>query len=150
MDRREQRERRLRVRRRRAAVLAGAVVVVVVVVVAVSASGGGSSHPSSSSATTATAVHAPTAGGHAHTTATATGPAALEAGVEPWQLPVALSRESVVADGSGFAVLGGLDAAQSSVSTVYSVDPADGSVADHAAAAGTADSIAAIPRAGSK
>ena len=129
MDRREQRERRLRVRRRRAAVLAGAVVVVVVVVVAVSASGGGSSHPSSSSATTATAVHAPTAGGHAHTTATATGPAALEAGVEPWQLPVALSRESVVADGSGLVVLGGLDTAQASVSTVYSVDPAAGSVA---------------------
>jgi hypothetical protein len=56
----------------------------------------------------------------------ATGPgtagavAAIEAGVEPWQLPAAVSREAVVPSTGGFTVLGGLDAASASLSTISS------------------------------
>ncbi len=33
----------------------------------------------------------------------------IEAGVEPWQLPAAVSREAVVPTPTGFTVIGGLD-----------------------------------------
>lgn len=45
---------------------------------------------------------------------------AIEAGVEPWQLPAAVSREAVVPSSGGFTVLGGLDAVGGSVSTISS------------------------------
>ena len=46
--------------------------------------------------------------------------ASIEAGVEPWQLPAAVSREAVVPSTGGFTVLGGLDATGASVSTISS------------------------------
>ncbi len=139
MDRRELRERRLRMRRRRAGALAAAVVAVVVVVVAVSMSSGGS--PTSGSSTTTT-TQARSGSGPARALVTG-GPRALEAGVEPWQLPVALSRTAVVPSGAGFTVLGGLASSQSSVDTVYAVDPASGKVlADGKLAAAVHDAAA--------
>ncbi|HVC68598.1 MAG TPA: kelch repeat-containing protein, partial [Acidimicrobiales bacterium] len=139
MDRRELRERRLRMRRRRAGALAAAVVAVVVVVVAVSMSSGGS--PRSASSTTTT-THAGSGGSGARAVVT-TGPRALEAGVEPWQLPVALSRTAVVPSGTGFTVLGGLASSQASVATVYAVNPGSGKVqADGTLAAAVHDAAA--------
>jgi len=111
-------------RRRRAGALAIAVVLVVGTVVALTMSSGGS--PTSASSTTTTLRSGTTAGaGHA---VAASGPGALEAGVEPWQLPVALSRSAVVPTGAGFTVLGGLATSQASVATVYAVDPGSGKV----------------------
>ncbi len=129
----------MRLRRRRAGALAIVVVLVVGTVVALTMSSGGS--PSSASSTT-TARHSDTAGGSTRTVASS-GPAALEAGVEPWQLPVALSRTAVVPTGNGFTVLGGLDASQASVATVYAVDPGSGTVvADGTLAAAVHDAAA--------
>ena len=131
MDRREQRVRRQRVQRRRAAALGIAVVLVVVVVVAVSMTGGGTTATSSSSTTTTTAARAGThtaAGGGGKAAVVTSGPVALEAGVEPWQLPAPVSRPSVVANGTGLTVLGGLATSQASVAAVYSVNVAGGLV----------------------
>ena len=133
MDRREQRERRLRVRRRRAGALALAVVVVVVIVVAVSLSSSGSSSSSSTSTTRDTSTtHAATGGSGTRAVVVTGGPVALEAGVEPWQLPAPVSRPAIVANGAGFTVLGGLATSQASVSTVYAVNPAGGVITQNA------------------
>lgn len=59
-------------------------------------------------------------GGGATKPRTVAAVASIEAGVEPWQLPAALSREAVVPSTGGFTVLGGLDAAGTSVSTISS------------------------------
>jgi outer membrane protein assembly factor BamB len=124
MDRRTQRELKVRQRRRRTAVVAGGLsVVVVVLVVSLSSGSTPSSHPASSTSTTVPAAQ------HAARSATSSGgPVSLEAGVAPWQLPVALSRASLVPTGSGFTLLGGLTSSQASVSTVYGVDPVSGRV----------------------
>ena len=127
MDRREQRERRMRVQRRRAAAVGIAVVLVVIAVVAVSMSSSGSSHPTAASTTTTTSASQQSDGG-AKAAVVTRGPVALEAGVEPWQLPAAVSRPSVVANGTGFTVLGGLAPSQASVAAVYSVNPSGGLV----------------------
>jgi len=121
----------MRVQRRRAAALGIVVALVVIVVVAVSLSSGGTSHPSSATTTSTTSTTHGAPGGTtgAKGVVVASGPSALEAGVEPWQLPVALSREAVIANGSGFTVLGGLATSQASVATVYSVNPAAGTFA---------------------
>jgi hypothetical protein len=119
-----QQQRRVQRNRRRAAVLG--VLVVVVVIVAVVTTGGSSSH--SSSSTTTSPSTSTTASTHhtAGAVTVSTGPVSLEAGVLPWQLPAAVSRPAVVPDGNGFTVLGGLAPSQSSVASVYSVDPATG------------------------
>jgi len=127
VDRREQRERRMRVQRRRAAAVGIAVVLVVIAVVAVSMSSSGSSHPTAASTTTTTSASQQSDGG-AKAAVVTRGPVALEAGVEPWQLPAAVSRPSVVANGTGFTVLGGLAPSQASVAAVYSVNPSGGLV----------------------
>jgi hypothetical protein len=103
-----------------------AVVLVIVVAVTVATSGGS---PSTSATTTST-TSAGRAGGARSGTALAksSGPPSLEAGVEAWPLPVALSRSSVVSSGTGFTVLGGLASSQASVATVYAVDPASGQI----------------------
>ena len=54
---------------------------------------------------------------------TTTSVPAIEAGVEPWQLPSAVSREAVVPSTGGFTVVGGLNAAGQSVSTISSYTP---------------------------
>lgn len=75
----------------------------------------------------------PSARATATPTATATPAGAhrassLEAGVEAWPLPSAVSREAVVPNGSGLTVLGGLDASGGSVATVSTIDPASGAI----------------------
>jgi hypothetical protein len=90
--------RRVYLRRRLAAALAALVVLATLAWMADAlASGGGATGPS-----TAGAV------------------ASIEAGVETWQLPAAVSREVVVPTAGGFTMLGGLDAAGASVSTISS------------------------------
>ncbi len=106
-----------RVRRRRAAVLALLLLVIIAIAFA--------SCPGGKAATTSGTHPA-----HTHPTVTSrSGPPSIEAGVAAWQLPVALSRESVVAAGGGFSVLGGLTPSSASLATVYTVDPITGSVA---------------------
>jgi N-acetylneuraminic acid mutarotase len=51
---------------------------------------------------------------------TASSIAAIEAGLEPWQLPAAVSREAVVPTNGGFTTLGGLDGSGASVTTISS------------------------------
>ncbi len=117
MERKSQRQRRIRRQRRRAAALAVLVLLVVVGVIFASCSGGGGS------GTTTTTAPAKSSA------STVTGPPSIEAGVEPWQLPDALSRESVVSEGTGLVVLGGLTAASNSVATVTTVDTVTGAIA---------------------
>jgi hypothetical protein len=134
----------MRLRRRRAAALGGAIVLVVVVIAAVSLSGGGAS-TTRASTTTSTSAAGAGAGGSAKAVVVAHGPPSLEAGITPWQLPVALSRSSVVTSGGGFTVLGGLAASQSSVDSVYAVDPVRGTVlADGRLATAVHDAAAAV------
>jgi len=128
VDRRAQRARRQQIRRRRTVVGSVGIVLVALIVVLVAAPGGWSVH---STTTTTTTRSTAASTGTAITTAGATrsgGPWSIEAGVEPWTLPVQLSRSSVVATGQGFSVLGGLTAAQASAATVYAVDPVAGRV----------------------
>lgn len=122
MDRRAQRQRRVQRNRRRAASLGVLAVVIVLVVVLVDSSGGTKTATTATTTTTSTRA----AGGGA--VVVTSGPASIEAGVEPWQLPAAVSRDAVVADGTGFTVLGGLAPSQASVATVYAVNPTAGVV----------------------
>ena len=69
---------------------------------------------------------ATTSGAHVRTIKA--GPRSLEAGVEAWSLPTPLSREVVVANGSGLAVLGGLNASSSSLAGVATINPSTGSI----------------------
>jgi len=55
-------------------------------------------------------------------------PPSLEAGVQAWTLPSPLSREDVVANGRDLLVLGGLDAAGSSLSGTETVRTSSGAV----------------------
>jgi len=112
----------MRRNRRRAASL-GVLAIVVVIVVVVTTSGGSSSSDKPPTTTSSTAAAA--AGSHG-TAVTSSGPTSIEAGVAPWQVPAAVSREAVVATGSGFTVLGGLATSQASVATTYTVNPATG------------------------
>lgn len=65
--------------------------------------------------------------GRSPTTAGGGGPVgAVKATLEPWHLAAPLSREVVLPDGADLTVLGGLDATGTSVSGVFSLDPATG------------------------
>ena len=77
---------------------------------------------------------------------TGSGPASIEAGVAPWQLPAAVSREAVVPNGSGFTVLGGLAASQASVASVYSVNPATGAATPSGTLPAAVHDAAGLPR----
>ena len=116
-------------RRRRLTVLA--VLALVVALVYVVASPGGSKHPSRSATNRGR--------GGAATAAAADPPIpAVEAGVLPWTLASAVSREVVLpGGGSSLLVIGGLDAGQASTSTIYSLDVTSGNetVQGHLAAA---------------
>ncbi len=57
---------------------------------------------------------------------------ALEVTPAPYQLPAAISRENVLADGSGLLILGGLASPSTSTDAVTALDPVTG--ATHAAA----------------
>jgi hypothetical protein len=99
---------------------------VVIGVVGILLSSGGGSHHDSPKTSTSTTREAPGGTRGGNRVVVTTGAPTLEAGIEPWQAPTALSREAVVANGSGITVLGGLTSSQSSVATVYRVDPEAG------------------------
>ena len=116
MNRRaESRRRQVRNRRRAltVTVLIGAATLGFVLV-----SGSGSKPPSSH-------------GAHLATKDGSTGPKepdSVEAGIESWQLNAPLSRESVVATGSGLTILGGITPGGSSLATVSTVNVQTGAV----------------------
>jgi len=121
--------RRAQIRRRRAVVAGAAALLVLIVIVASVVAGSGKA--SNTSATTST-----TAAGAARTTGA--GIPAVEAGIVPWTLPGALSREVVLpASGNSLLVVGGLLASQASTATILSLDVSSGtsSVVGHLAAA---------------
>ncbi|MHB8497914.1 MAG: outer membrane protein assembly factor BamB family protein [Acidimicrobiales bacterium] len=117
MARHSQMTRRTRLRRRRAAALTILVAIVLVTTLVVTHSGG---------STTSSAPHRRAAS--RITVTKSAGPASLEAGVEPWQLPSPISREAVVANGKGLTILGGITPSGSSVSGVFTLDPINGTV----------------------
>jgi hypothetical protein len=86
------------------------------IVVAVTSSG---SHP------------VPSSGVHPTTRAAPPRPAAIEAGLLPWQLRNPLSRETVLTapDGGGLVIAGGLDQARASVSGIYALSVRTGALA---------------------
>ncbi|HEY4927690.1 MAG TPA: hypothetical protein VIH95_00945 [Acidimicrobiales bacterium] len=133
MERQAQQQRQIRRNRRRAATLGVLAVVVIVVVIVVSSSGGTTTSASSTTTSTRAGGGAAAVGAGAGAGGAAgkvsSGPASLEAGITPWQLPAAVSREAVVANGTGLTVLGGLAASQASVAAAYTVNPANGATA---------------------
>jgi hypothetical protein len=120
-------QRRARVQRRRLTAVT-VLVVLVVTGVAIASCTGGSSTTSTTSTSSTTAPGSSGHSGTGSTTADRSGPASIEAGIEPWQLTAPLSRESVVANGTGFTVLGGITPAGTSVATVSTVAPTSGSI----------------------
>jgi hypothetical protein len=116
------------VRRRRFRTVVALAVVVVVGIIVVSCTGGTSS---TSTTATSTAVHR-------SGTSRSTGPASIEAGVEPWQLGSPLSREAVVAAPNGLIVLGGITASGTSLPNVFTVAPGTGTIT---ATTGLADPV---------
>jgi hypothetical protein len=107
-------------RRRRATVLALLLVALIGGVTFATCSGGGST----ASPTTTSA-----AGTGGPQSTSSTGPDSIEAGVEPWQMNAPISRESVVPNGAGLTVLGGITPSGSSLSTVSTLNPSTGAVA---------------------
>jgi len=117
VESRTQRARRIRVQRQRVGTVAALVVLLIAGIVFATCTGGTST--SSSSAT-----H--TAGDVKRATS---GTASIEAGIEPWQLDSAQSRQSVVANGTGLTVIGGVIPSGASLSTVATVAPSGGAIA---------------------
>jgi len=68
----------------------------------------------------------PSSGGAPSPSTNASSVPSIEAGVASWQFIQPLSRETVVSNGSGFTVLGGLDPAGASLSSVYTTNPSSG------------------------
>jgi hypothetical protein len=112
------RVRRHHIRRRRTIAISCLLAVMATVVVVVMPGRGRDAHATQSS-------HSATA--HRETRSTAT-PPSVEAGVESWSLSAPLSREAVVANGTGLTVLGGLTAEGSSLSSVLTIDTRTGAV----------------------
>jgi hypothetical protein len=138
VERQSQRSRRIRRQRQRAIAIAALAVLLVGGIAFASCSGG----PSTSSATTTSP--APAQATSDHKASTAGGPASIEAGVEPWQLGAPLSRESVVANGTGLSVLGGITPSGTSLATVSTISPAGGAVATATALATPVHDAAAV------
>ena len=96
----------------------GIALVVALVSAGAAACSGGGGGGNDASSTTATTTGAATA-----TTAPAAGIRAVNAS---WTLPAPVAREVVVASGSEFTVVGGLDATKFSTASIVTVDPATG------------------------
>ena len=129
-DRRTRRARQQQLRRRRLTVL---VVVMVLVGLGIYALSGGSPSTPGKARSVAVTTHPKP-----------TGPDSIEAGVEPWLLPAPVSRASVVTNGVGLTVLGGLNSAGTSVATVSTVDPPTGAITAAGALAVPVHDAAAI------
>jgi len=119
-----------RFRRRRLATLSVLVVLVATGVIVASCIGG--SGPSTSTSTTAPAhsggADPSRTSGVTVATTHSKGVSSVEAGIEAWPLAAPLSREAVVANGSGLTVLGGITPAGTSLPTVSTIAPATGAV----------------------
>jgi len=138
VDRQSHRARRIRRQRLRAIAIAALAVLLVGGIAFASCSGG----PSTSSDTTTSPAPAQATSGHK--ASTAGGPASIEAGVEPWQLGAPLSREAVVAHGTGLTVLGGITPSGTSLATVSTISPASGAIATATALATPVHDAAAV------
>jgi N-acetylneuraminic acid mutarotase len=101
-------------------VIRGAAAAAAVFALAAACGGGGEGARPSQATSTSSAAPAPSS------TAGTAAPAALEVSTAPWRLPAPVSREVVLRDGTGFAVLGGQDAEHISNPAAYRVDPATG------------------------
>ena len=116
MENRAQRARRIRQQRLKAAT--GAVLVVALITTIVVVVWPGSKSPSpvrSDSTNTSGPVHR-------------VGPDSIEAGVESWQYPVPVSRETVVAGSNGLTVLGGINPSGDSLDSVSTINVQTGTV----------------------
>jgi len=123
VESRAQRARRIRVQRQRAGTVAALVVLLIAGIVFATCTGG-SPAPSSSGARTAGDVKP-----------AASAIASIEAGIEPWQLGSAQSRQAVVANGAGLTVIGGVVPSGASLPTVSTIAPNGGAIAPAAALA---------------
>lgn len=118
MERRSQLSRRTRRRRRRTTAVTVLAAVALLIALIVTFSG--------HTTTTPSAIHRQ--GGTSATAKKPTGPPSIEAGVEPWQLSAPVSRESVVPNGKGLTILGGITPTGTSVSGVFTLDPTQGAI----------------------
>jgi hypothetical protein len=111
-------QRARRIRRQRFKVATGAVLVVALITTIVVVAWPGSKSPSpvrSDSTNSSGPVHR-------------LGPESIEAGVESWQIPVPVSRETVVAGTNGLTILGGINPSGDSLGTVSTVNVQTGAV----------------------
>ena len=115
VTRRSRPARRTRRQRRRAAAITLLVVGLIAGIMVVSFSGGSSPTPRIQNATGSKPAHP-------------AGPDSIEAGVEPWQVGAPLSREAVVPDGTGIAVLGGISPSGASLTSVSTINVQTGAV----------------------
>ncbi len=128
VERQSKRDRRIRRQRRRAAAVALLVILIIAGISFASCSGGSATPTSTASSTSGSPSSAPTPTSGSHKASTGTGPASIEAGIEPWQLGAPLSREAVVANGTGLTVLGGITPSGTSLSTVSTINPTSGAI----------------------
>ena len=121
-------------RRRRLLTLLATLAILSLLLVVV-LSGGGSGTPSSHGVTSTSAHGATSTSAHpspgaspaqATRAARANLPPSLEAGIEPWQLGAAVSRETVLVDQGGLEILGGLVPSGASAIGAFRLDPATG------------------------
>jgi hypothetical protein len=117
VESRAQRARRIRRNRQKAGTGAALVVLLIVGIVFATCTGG-TPAPSSSG------THQASSGN-----GKPTGPASIEAGIEPWQLGSPQSRQSVVTNGAGLTVFGGVTPSGASLSAVSTIAPAGGTIA---------------------
>jgi PQQ-like domain/Kelch motif len=117
VESRTQKARRIRRQRQRAGTAAVLVVLLIAGIVFATCTGGA---PSSTPARAASDVSA--------TKEKPAGPASIEAGVEPWQLGSAQSRQTVVTSGTRLTVIGGVDPSGASLSTVSTIAPTTGAI----------------------
>jgi len=117
VESRAQRARRIRVQRQRAGTVAALVVLLIAGIVFATCTGGPPSSSPSGVRTAGDVKHA------------ASGTPSIEAGIEPWELSSAQSRQSVVANATGMTVIGGVIPSGASLSTVSTIAPSGGAIA---------------------
>jgi hypothetical protein len=119
VENRAQRARRIRRQRLKAATGAVVVIALITLIVVVAWPGSKSPAPVRTDSTKTTNTSVPV-----HRV----GPDSIEAGVEAWQFPVPVSRETVVAGGNGLTVLGGINPSGDSLASVSTINVQSGTV----------------------
>ena len=125
MENRAQRARRIRRQRLKAATGAVLVIALITTIVVVAWPGSKSPSPVRSDSTNTTNT---TNTSNSSVPVHRIGPASIEAGVEAWQFPVPVSRETVVAGGNGLTVLGGINPSGDSLASVSTINLQTGTV----------------------